>query len=766
MRGIETREAPIYERGLAEALKARILFERGLTREALRRLHQLERAAARRHWPYHLCILKLHTCEILIKAGSLERAQKYAGDALRLAKAMQSVPLICHGHLLLGLIRSPLRHLKSPGESGYPVVSSGKTDPAAGKSLKELQLCCEAAESACPMDFVFRAHAEMCLIYRHLSKWELCLSHAKKAYELLCKMEDQIPSDFLPAFYGAFDRSQIKLELARLIESAGERERSRDIAIEQIHDDEKTRIFLRVSATVNSIQELDPLLEAILDQLIPAMDVERALAYLIDHSTGKLRLAKGRNYRRESVPGVETIDRSLLEEVFVEGKPIVSADARQDPRLQKKPFAGGSLGKLLCAPLKASGRVMGVLYADRTSPIRALSESTINLFAAFCNLAAIAIDNALAHQQVVREKTELEKYLHQAREEYPEIIGKSAVVEALRDRIGLAAKSPLDILVTGESGTGKELVARAIHRSGKRKGKKLIPVDCGAFSDNLAEAELFGYRKGTFTGAFENRQGLLEAANDGIVFLDEVSNLPLRLQPKLLRVLQEREVRRIGETVPRKIDVQVIAATNRDLLEEVRAGRFREDLLYRLKQMEIYVPPLRERPEDVPLLIEWFLRREAERGNGPSKEFSSEALKLLRRYSYPGNIRELKNIVSGSFYTTVSGIIGPDDLPPEVRRGSIEKINQELSGAGRLYGKILEGEGDFEELVKKPFMQHRYNAALVREVIRRALQDAGGNYRNAFRLLRIPERRYAVTMQFLKRNKCYLDFRPFRNDHS
>ena len=191
-----------------------------------------------------------------------------------------------------------------------------------------------------------------------------------------------------------------------------------------------------------------------------------------------------------------------------------------------------------------------MLYADHSSPAEGLSESAINLFAAFSNLAAIAIDNALAHQKLVKEKSELEQYLHHARDEYREIVGKSAVMEQLRDRIGLAAASPLDILITGESGTGKELVAEAIRRTGRRKSGKFIPVDCGSLSDSLAEAELFGYRKGAFTGATENRQGLLEAAQGGIIFLDEISNLPFRLQAKLLRVLQEREVRRIGETLP------------------------------------------------------------------------------------------------------------------------------------------------------------------------------------------------------------------------
>jgi len=322
----------------------------------------------------------------------------------------------------------------------------------------------------------------------------------------------------------------------------------------------------------------------------------------------------------------------------------------------------------------------------------------------------------------------------------------------------------VDILITGESGTGKELVARAIHRTGRRKTGKFIAVDCGSLSDNLAEAELFGYRKGAFTGAAENRQGLLEAAHGGILFLDELSNLPLPTQAKFLRVLQEREVRRLGENIPRKIDIQVIAATNKDLLEETRSGRFRSDLFYRLKTVEIRVPPLRERPEDIPLLIEWFLFQSIEQPGGVSKAFSAEALGLLKRYSYPGNIRELRNIVVGAYYSTAETGLGVDDLPPEVRLGNIIPDGPELNAARELYREILQGKGSFESLVQEPFSQHQFGSSLVRAVIHLALEESGGMYRRAFSLLRVPESRYSLTMQFLKRNNCYLDYRPFRRN--
>jgi transcriptional regulator with PAS, ATPase and Fis domain len=346
---------------------------------------------------------------------------------------------------------------------------------------------------------------------------------------------------------------------------------------------------------------------------------------------------------------------------------------------------------------------------------------------------------------------------------YPEIIGKSIQVEALKERIGLAAASPLDILITGESGTGKELVARAISRTGRRRQGKFIPIDCGSLSDSLAEAELFGYRKGAFTGAVENRQGLLEAADGGIIFLDEISNMPLRLQAKLLRVLQEREVRRIGETAPRKLDVQVIAATNKDLLGDMKSDQFRGDLYYRLKAMEIRLPSLRERAEDIPLLIEWFLEKTSEIEGGRKKKIVPETMQILLDYSYPGNIRELKNIVASAYYSSPGSVIGRAVLPPEVFHKDTEEIFSDASIAEKIYREILEGKGGFDDLIKAPFLKHQFGISVLKEVIQKALLDTNGVYRAALKRLGVAHQSYSVTIQFLKRHCCYLDFRQFRH---
>ncbi len=766
LRKIESPEAPCYEHEMAEALYARILFERGRGAESLEALNALDRAVTKKRWPYHQAIIKLHLVEVLSRQGEFEAASRHARIALRLARGMQSEYLIGYGLLLAGVVclrrclgGTSVRHSDDQTHSFL-------TDhPGMLEAVEHLNAACNVAETTRSGELAWRAHAELCIAYGSLQKQDDRYRHARSAYHWLCKLENRVPGEMLPSFRNAFGRNRVKTDLVRLIESKRYAAPGKNSLVSGDTGADQSRILFRVSATVNSIRDLDPLLGAILDQLIQAMDMERALIYLKEVSQENLKLAKGRSYAGENI--IITVNQNILDEVGLRGNPIVSSNVAKDSRLSGKVLTvPGEPGRLLCAPLKISGRTIGILYTDHPMPLEELNESAISLFAAFCNLSAIAIDNAIVQSKLMQEKVELERYLHRVREEYAEIIGASSAMESLRDRIAIVAASPLDVLIMGESGTGKELVAKAIHRTCRRNSGVFIPVDCGSLSDSLAEAELFGYRKGAFTGANENRQGLLEAANGGILFLDEISNLPYRLQAKFLRVLEEREVRRVGEIAVRKIDVQILAATNRDLTGDIEHGRFREDLFYRLKKMTIQVPSLRERIEDIPLLVRHFLETIAKNEDGKLKHFSPRAMDLLNRYSYPGNIRELRNIVSGAYYSTAGPMMDFESLPPEVHRDYLDMAGPESDLAARLYRDILEGKGNFQDLIKNPFLNHQFGASVIRGVVRRALVDDRGRYRDAFTRLKIPNRAYAVTMQFLKRHHCYLDFRPFRKERS
>ncbi len=257
------------------------------------------------------------------------------------------------------------------------------------------------------------------------------------------------------------------------------------------------------------------------------------------------------------------------------------------------------------------------------------------------------VKNALKQTELLEENRELKAELA-GKFNFDNIIGASGGLRQLLERVEKVAIRDTSVLITGESGTGKELIAQAIHYNSPRKQKRFVAINCGALPESILESELFGYRKGAFTGAKENRQGLLEAADGGTLFLDEVGNLPMNVQKTLLRFLQEQEFLRIGDTTPTKVDVRVLSATNSDLKGAVKSGEFREDLYYRLNVVNIHLPPLRERQADIPLLAAHFIREQNDKFGTRVKGFSPDALAVACAYEWPGNIRQLKNVIEAS----------------------------------------------------------------------------------------------------------------------
>ena len=275
-------------------------------------------------------------------------------------------------------------------------------------------------------------------------------------------------------------------------------------------------------------------------------------------------------------------------------------------------------------------------------------------------------------ERVIREsalRREVSRLRKEVRKEYSfhHILGKSKPMRAVFDLITRIADSPTNVLITGESGTGKELVAKAIHYNSDRKEAPFIPVNCAAIPEQLLESELFGHMRGSFTDAKADRHGLFEEAHKGTLFLDEISELPIMLQAKLLRAIQEKEIRRIGATKPISVDVRIIAATNLNLAEEAKAKRFREDLYYRLNVIEVKLPPLRDRREDIPLLVEGFLKKCAEERRKEMKDLTEAALAMLMDYEWPGNVRELENVIERAVTLSRGEKVMPDDLPPAVQ---------------------------------------------------------------------------------------------------
>jgi len=268
------------------------------------------------------------------------------------------------------------------------------------------------------------------------------------------------------------------------------------------------------------------------------------------------------------------------------------------------------------------------------------------------------------------EKSKGIKKLERIETPFPEIIGKSKAIQEVFYIMQMVAESNANVLITGESGTGKELVARAIHKNSLRKSKPFIIVDCTTIPENLLESELFGHEKGAFTGATERKTGLIELAHEGTVFLDEIGELPMFLQKKLLRFLQEKEIQRIGSTQRMKVDVRVISATNKDLEQAIKEGSFREDLYWRLNVVRINLPPLRERKEDIPLLVHHFLNKFSKKNNKPIPQLEPEVMDALINYNWTGNIRELANIIERAVVLSPSGLISIKHLPRRIQENT------------------------------------------------------------------------------------------------
>ncbi|HID93922.1 MAG TPA: sigma-54-dependent Fis family transcriptional regulator, partial [bacterium (Candidatus Stahlbacteria)] len=283
---------------------------------------------------------------------------------------------------------------------------------------------------------------------------------------------------------------------------------------------------------------------------------------------------------------------------------------------------------------------------------------------------SIRIEKALERKNLLRENRYLRQEL-QAKYEFGNIIGKSKPMQEIYRIVKKVAPTDSTVLIHGESGTGKELIARAIHHNSPRREKPFIAVDCGALSEDLLESELFGHVKGSFTGAIVNKPGLFEVANGGTFFLDEIGDISLGIQAKLLRVLQEKEFKQVGGIKTIKVNVRLIAATNKNIEKMISEGKFREDLFYRLNIVPIFLPPLRKRKDDIPLLAHHFLTKYNRERNKNIKNISPEAMNLLTEYNWPGNVRELENVIERVIVMTDEDIIRPEHLPPNIQRNKV-----------------------------------------------------------------------------------------------
>jgi len=353
---------------------------------------------------------------------------------------------------------------------------------------------------------------------------------------------------------------------------------------------------------------------------------------------------------------------------------------------------------------------------------------------------------------------------------FPKLVGQSPLVLEIKDEIVRVARSEAKVLVTGESGVGKELVAEALHQASARSSGPFVAVNCAGFPETLLESELFGYMRGSFTGAFRDKPGKLEAANGGTVFLDEIGEMTLRMQGLLLRFLETGELQKVGaygESKP--VNVRVITATNRRLREMVTQGLFREDLFYRINVIQLVVPPLRERKEDIPLLVEHFVRQSASTkpsGARNGLDFTPEAAAALLEYPWPGNVRELRNVVERLVVNGRSGVVSIDELPSEIRarQGVLARPLRERrrTVGDELFKRLVNDGESFWSVVYPLYMQREITKSSVRELVRKGLEDARGNYKIVLRLFNMPPEDYKKFLNFLRKHDCQPSFKEYR----
>jgi Nif-specific regulatory protein len=421
--------------------------------------------------------------------------------------------------------------------------------------------------------------------------------------------------------------------------------------------------LLRISKAVNSVRGLEALEKQILESIFEVAPADRAAILLCEHGMEEFTSVFGWDRRSGPHQAVQ-VSRTIVSQVLSDGVAVLCNDLPATESFSDTAsIVERRIRGVLAVPLEVFDRTLGVIYLDSSTPDARFDEDHLQLLTAIGSIAAAALDTARRMESLEQENRRLQAEMNVEHN----MVGDSPRMRDVYQFIARVAPSDVTVLIFGESGTGKELVARAIHRNSTRANKPCVAINCAALAETLLESELFGHEKGAFTGAIAQKKGKLEVAEGGTVFLDEIGELAPTLQAKLLRVLQEREFERVGGTRTIKLDVRLIAATNRELDEEVKRGRFREDLFYRLNVVSLRMPALRERREDIPLLASYFASKFSQRSNRGMLGVSPHARACLTNYDWPGNVRELENAIERAVVLGSSDMILPEDLPETKR---------------------------------------------------------------------------------------------------
>ncbi|MFO7447026.1 MAG: sigma 54-interacting transcriptional regulator [Ignavibacteriaceae bacterium] len=443
---------------------------------------------------------------------------------------------------------------------------------------------------------------------------------------------------------------------------------------------EQFETLYQISQTLNSAVYEEALINETLDLIINVLQAERGLFVKYDEENNSFSIIAARNIQKESIEDLSVFSSGILQRVIESKQPSLYHDVQNDPLIsQFESIQIHNIKSILGVPVISNDKVWGVMLVDSRMNRKEFSEDNLIFLDFFSNLVSLSLDKIIRFEKLQDENIILRNQL-QASKQLPELIGESESMQKLAILIHKVARTDATVLLLGESGTGKELVARAIHTLSVRGDMPYLAQFCGSIPDTLLESELFGYKKGAFTGANTDKKGLFEVANNGTFFLDEIADISLALQAKMLRVLQNREIMRLGDTQVIKVDVRVIAATNKDLKQLVKEEKFREDLFYRLNVFPIRIPPLRERRGDIPILVKHFIKKFSDK----DISISFSAMRLLEEYTWPGNVRQLENVLQRALI-----LCDGDKLLPE--HIVIEEDDEDISFTGTLreFEKLL-----------------------------------------------------------------------------
>jgi transcriptional regulator with GAF, ATPase, and Fis domain len=478
-------------------------------------------------------------------------------------------------------------------------------------------------------------------------------------------------------------------------------------------------------SVLNRTKELEEVQQRLLELIVEVIPAERAAILLTTDNDPNIFSHHIWNSGEAEI----SISKTIVNQCLRESVSILCKDVSHDEKLHLvESLTASKTHSVLCTPLLVFEKVIGAIYLDTSNCTAAFDLDHLQLLTGVSGISSRPLENAINIEKLRSENQRLREQL----ENNHKMIGESAKMKEVLATIATIAPMNSTVLISGDSGTGKELAARAIHQNSGRNKQPFVSINCATLTENLLESELFGHERGAFTGAIAAKKGQFEVADGGTIFLDEIGELPLSLQAKILRVLQEREIMRVGGLKAIKIDVRVIAATNRNLKEEIKNRGFRDDLYYRLNVINLVMPSLRERPEDLPLLARYFINKYNQKCNRNIKGISSEALNCLRSYCWSGNVRELENTIERAVIFSMEDIITLDDLPEAI-------LSYSSTAEGAASGETENGNLTYHEAVSKA----------KKEIIAQAISKANGSISNAAKELGIhPNNLHRFLKQF------------------